>query len=118
MLLLLRRDAGGVRSTLAKLARADRFSMALELALVALLLVVLGRAARPLVSGGFGVLFWLGVVGAGLVLPQVLYRRSVLGWAEHRRELIAAVCVLVGGLLLRFVVVMSPQFPAVPLWKL
>ena len=118
MLLLLRRDAGGVRSTLAKLARADRFSMALELALVALLLVVLGRAARPLVSGGFGVLFWLGVVGAGLVLPQVLHRRAVLGWAEHRRELIAAVCVLVGGLLLRFVGVMSPQFPAVPLWKL
>jgi formate-dependent nitrite reductase membrane component NrfD len=118
MLLLLRRDVVGARSTLAKLARADRFSMALELALVTLLLVVLGRAARPLVSGGFGVVFWLGVVGVGLLLPIVLHWRAVLGWAEHRRELIAAVCALVGGLLLRFVVVMSPQFPAVPLWKL
>jgi formate-dependent nitrite reductase membrane component NrfD len=118
MLLLIRRDAGGVRSTLAKLARADRFSMALELALVALLLVILGRAARPLVSGGFGALFWLGVVGMGLLFPLALHRRAVLGWAEHRRELIAAVCALVGGLLLRFVVVMSPQFPAVSLWKL
>jgi formate-dependent nitrite reductase membrane component NrfD len=118
MLLLLRRDSGGVRSTLAKLARADRFSMALELALVALLLAILGRAARPLVSGGFGVLFWLGVVGVGLLLPLTLHGKAVLGWAEHRRELIAAVCVLVGGLLLRFVVVMSPQFPAVSLWAL
>jgi formate-dependent nitrite reductase membrane component NrfD len=118
MLLLLRRDAGGARSTLAKLVRADRFSMALELVLVALLLVILGRAARPLVSGGFGVLFWLGVVGVGLLLPLTLHRKAVLGWAEHRRVLIAAVCVLVGGLLLRFVVVMSPQFPAVSLWTL
>jgi formate-dependent nitrite reductase membrane component NrfD len=117
-LVLLRRDAGGVRPTLAKLARADRFSMALEVALIALLLVVLGRAARPFMSGGFGVLFWLGVVGVGLLVPLVLHRRAVLGWAEHRRELIAAVCALVGGLLLRFVVVMSPQFPAVSLWKL
>ena len=95
MLLLLRRDAVGVRSTLAKLARADRFSMTLELALVTLLLVVLGRAARPLVSGGFGVLFWLGVIGVGLLLPLVLHWRAVRGWAEHRRELIAAVCALV-----------------------
>lgn len=118
MLILLRRDAGRVRSTLAKLARADRFSMALELALVALLLAVLGHAARPLVSGGFGVVFWFGVVGVGLLLPIVLHWRAVLGWAQHRRELIAAVCALVGGLLLRFVVVLSPQFPAVPLWKL
>jgi formate-dependent nitrite reductase membrane component NrfD len=118
VLLLLRRDSAGFPSTLAKLARADRFSMALELALVALLLIILGRAARPLVSGGFGVLFWLGVVGGGLLLPQVLHRKAVLGWAEHRRELIAAICVLVGGLLLRFVVVMSPQFPAVSLWAL
>jgi formate-dependent nitrite reductase membrane component NrfD len=31
---------------------------------------------------------------------------------------IAAVCVLVGGLILRFVVVMSPQYPAVSLWAL
>jgi formate-dependent nitrite reductase membrane component NrfD len=118
MLLLLRRDAGGFRSTLAKLARADRLSMALELTLVALLLIILGRAARPLVSGGFGVLFWLGVVGGGLLLPLMLHGKAVLGWAEHRRVLIAAICVLVGGLLLRFVVVMSPQFPAVSLWTL
>ena len=118
MLLLLRRGAGRVAPTIAKLARADRFSMVLELVLIALLLVILGRTARPLVSGGFGVLFWIGVVGLGLVWPLVLHGRAVLGWAEPRRELIAAVCGLVGGLLLRFVVVMAPQYPAVSLWAL
>jgi formate-dependent nitrite reductase membrane component NrfD len=118
VLLLLRRGAGRDEPTIAKLARADRFTMVLELALIALLLLILGRTARPLVSGGFGVLFWLGVVGVGLLIPLLPHRRAVLGWAGHRQELIAAVCVLVGGLLLRFVVVVSPQFPAVSLWAL
>jgi formate-dependent nitrite reductase membrane component NrfD len=118
VLLLLRGGAGRAGPTVAKLARADRFSMVLELILIVLLLVILGRAARPLVSGGFGALFWIGVVGLGLLWPLVLHARAVRGWAEPRREMIAAVCGLVGGLLLRFVVVMAPQFPAVSLWAL
>ena len=118
MLLLLRRGGGRAGPTIAKLSRADTFSMLLELVLIVVLLLVLGRAARPLVSGGFGVLFWVGVVGLGLLWPLVLHRKGVVRWAEPRRELIAAVCVLVGGLLLRFVVVVSPQFPAVSLWAL
>ena len=92
--------------------------MVLELVLVVLLVLMLGEAARPLTTGGFGVVFWLGVVGLGLLAPLLLHRGAVRGWAEHRRELIAAVCVLLGGLLLRFVVVMSPQYPAVSLWSL
>ncbi len=118
LLLLLRRGNAGARTTIAKLARADRFSMALELCLIALLLVFLGRTAGPLISGGFGAVFWIGVVGLGLLLPLLLHGKAVPRWAEPRRELIAAVCVLLGGLLLRFVVVMSPQFPAISLWAL
>jgi formate-dependent nitrite reductase membrane component NrfD len=118
MLLLLRRDPVRARPTVAKLARADRFSMVLELLIVVLLVLVLGEAARPLTTGGFGAVFWVGVVGLGLLVPLLLHRGVLRGWTEHRRELIAAVCVLVGGLLLRFVVVMSPQWPAVSLWSL
>ena len=118
MLVLLRRGRAHTRTTVEKLARADRFSMGLELAIIVLMLLLLGPLARPLISGGFGVLFWIGVVGLGLVFPLLLHRGAIRGWPEPRRELIAAVCVLVGGLLLRFVVVMSPQYPAVPPWTL
>jgi formate-dependent nitrite reductase membrane component NrfD len=118
LLLLLLRRGLPAHATIAKLARADRFAMALELVLLLLLLLVLGRFAEPLISGGFGVVFWLGVVGLGLLFPVVLHRRPLRGWDLPRRERMAAVCVLVGGLLLRFVVVMSPQFPQVRLWAL
>jgi protein NrfD len=118
MLLLLLRDPVRARPTVAKLARADRFSMVLELLLVLALVVVLGEAARPLTTGGFGAVFWIGVVGLGLLVPLLLHRGVLRGWTQHRRELVAAVCVLVGGLLLRFVIVMSPQWPAVSLWTL
>ncbi len=118
LLLLLRRGVEPSHATVRKLARADRFSMVVELLTLVLLVVLLGRFAEPLIAGGFGVLFWLGVVGLGLLFPLVLHRRAVRGWDSHRRELVAAVCVLVGGLVLRFVVVMSPQYPEVRLWAL
>lgn len=115
---LLWRGRGHRDPSVAKLARADRFTMVLELVLVAGLLLMLGTAARPLISGGFGVVFWLGVVGIGLLAPLLLHRISIRGWDQRRGERIAAGCVLLGGLILRFVVVMSPQFPAVHLWSL
>ena len=118
LLLLLRRNMPHARPTVAKLARADRFAMVLELGLLLVMLLVLGRTARPLTTGGFGVLFWGGVVGLGLLFPLLLRRRAIGGWSEHRRELVAGACVLAGGLLLRFVIVMAPQFPAVSLWAL
>lgn len=118
MLLLLRRGRDHAEPSVAKLARADRFSMVLELILIALMLIVLGQAARPLVTGGFGLLFWIGVVGLGLLVPLALQRGGIGGWGAHRREMTAAICVLLGGLLLRFVIVMSPQYPAIHPWEL
>jgi formate-dependent nitrite reductase membrane component NrfD len=118
VLLLLRRGRVHSDPTVAKLARADRFTVVLELLLIVGLVLTLGQASRPLTTGGFGVLFWLGAVGLGMVAPLLLHRTTLGGWDAHRREVIAAVCVLVGGLILRFVVVMSPQYPMVPLWAL
>ena len=118
LLMLLRRGRAHSDPSVAKLARADRFTMLLELLLVLGLVVTLGAASRPITTGGFGVLFWLGAVGLGVVVPLLLHRVSPRGWDAHRREVIAAICVLVGGLILRFVVVMSPQYPSVSLWAL
>ena len=78
----------------------------------------LGRVARPLIAGGFGVVFWLGVIGLGLVAPLMMHRVQFARWSAQNRVVIGSVCALVGGLLLRFVVVMAPQYPRVPLWHL
>lgn len=118
MLLRLRRGAGPADITVRKLGRADRYAIWLELALIALVVVLLGGVARPIIGGGFGVLFWLGVVGVGLVVPLVLHRMHLERWSDRERAVASAACVLVGGLLLRFVVVMAPQYPEVPLWYL
>lgn len=137
MILLLVRRARDGRSgalvaptTVAKLERADRLAIVLELIILALMILLLGGVARPMIAGGFGVVFWLGVVLLGLVTPLVLHWRrhrvapasataaSVRVADPYRRAALSATCVLVGGLLLRFVIVMSPQWPRVPLWYL
>jgi formate-dependent nitrite reductase membrane component NrfD len=117
-LLLLRRGRTHGDPTVAKLERADRYMMGLELVLLAALLLVLGRSAEPLLRGGFGILFWIGVVGIGLVVPLILHRGAAAGGNASRRAVVTAACVMLGGLLLRFVVVMAPQYPAVRLWDL
>jgi formate-dependent nitrite reductase membrane component NrfD len=117
MLVLVRRGRSQHAAPVEKLARADRWAIGLELLVLAAMLALLGGVARPMIGGGFGVLFWLGVVALGLLTPLVLHWR---GGAALTRDhaLTSATCVLVGGLLLRFVVVMSPQWPRVSLWHL
>lgn len=116
ILVLRRRSATASNTTISKLELADRYVIILELLAIAVMLVALGRVARPLVTGGFGVVFWLGVIGIGLILPLALpyARRGPLA----RRPLLGVSCVLVGGLLLRFVVIMAPQWPNITLWRL
>ena len=87
-----------------RVKRADRFAMIFELVVLALFLVLLGSAARPMVSGHLAPLFWGGLVLVGLVVPLVLE------FSLHRVRAVAAlspVLVLVGGFVLRYVMVMS-----------
>ena len=117
ILLLARRSRAHSDATLAKLEEADRWAMGLEVVLLLLVLVPLGALARPIIAGGYGVLFWLGVVLVGLVLPVVLD----VGWRRQsleRRQRIRAALILAGGLALRFVMVMAPQWPKVKPWHL
>lgn len=87
-----------------KIERADRYSMIIELVVLAAFLALLGSAARPITSGHFAPLFWGGLVGLGLVVPLVL---NVLGHRARALGAVSAVLVLVGGFVLRYVVVMS-----------
>jgi protein NrfD len=89
-----------------KLKHADRYSMVLELALLVVLVVLLGAAARPLIGGHYAPLFWGGLVGLGLILPLVL---DFVASRTRSVGALAALLVLIGGFVLRYVVVMSIQ---------
>ncbi|MDR3136721.1 MAG: polysulfide reductase NrfD [Coriobacteriales bacterium] len=61
------------------------------------------------ISGGKALLFWVGMVACGLVIPFLLYQTGGTG-----AEYVAPVLVLAAGLLLRFLVVYSDRRRAMP----
>lgn len=89
-----------------KLKRADHVSMIIELVLLVALIGLLGAAAKPLISGHFATLFWGGLIGLGLVVPFVL---DFVGHRARPVGALAAALVLIGGFVLRYVVLMSIQ---------
>lgn len=101
----------GERETL---ARADVLFLGVELALIVLFLIGLaggGRAhhdAALLVLGGpMTAVFWVIVVGLGIVVPLVVQPLAVSHRVAHTP--VAPLLVLAGGLALRFVVVFAGQ---------
>ena len=104
--LILAVTGDGTGAGLAKVKQADRYSMIIELVVLAIFLGVLGSTARPIVSGHFAPLFWGGLVVVGLVVPLVL---DFVGHGRKALATVSAVLVLVGGFILRYVMVMSIQ---------
>jgi formate-dependent nitrite reductase membrane component NrfD len=97
-----------------EMARLDNLFLATELGLIALFLVGLrsasaaqAEAALLLLGGPFTAVFWVGVVGLGIVLPLVIQWLVVTHRVPHTR--LAPVLVLLGGLALRFVIVGAGQ---------
>jgi formate-dependent nitrite reductase membrane component NrfD len=89
------------------LTRFDSIVLIFELIALAALVASLGGAARAWLNA-WGALLLIGVVGAGIVMPLVLHMRA----RPFRRELgvpIAAALILVGGFLLRVVIVLSSE---------
>lgn len=92
-----------------KLEEADSYAMLLELVVLVVFVISLGAFALPFLRDPLGaILLWGGVVLLGLLVPLGLHflaPRS-LGSAG---TVVATVLTLVGGLILRYVVVMIPQ---------
>jgi protein NrfD len=104
-LILLGRWQGVGSSSMARLARMDRWLIVLELLVLIAFVASLGPLARVWVSA-WGVLL-LGVVLAGLVAPLALHwRPSLLGSLTAPA---AAALVVVGGLMLRVVIVLAAE---------
>ena len=95
-----------------KLKKADSFAMVVELVLLFALVLMLGPAADPVTKGRFALPFWGGLVALGLVVPLAL--SFVKAGAGKERTAggtlaIASVLVLIGGFLLRYVIIMAGQ---------
>ncbi|MFZ1058371.1 MAG: NrfD/PsrC family molybdoenzyme membrane anchor subunit [Candidatus Rokuibacteriota bacterium] len=104
--LLLFLSGGSTGEAWGKVKRADRYSMIIELVILAVFLGLLGSAAAPIIQGQFAPLFWGGLVVAGLVIPLVL---DFVGWKGKALVALSAILVLAGGFILRYVLLMSIQ---------
>ena len=105
LMLLARRRASASLEGLHALERFDAWMLVLELLALVALVVSLGSLAR-LWLNTWGVLLVLGVVGLGIVVPLLLHRRA---GASALASATAAILVLVGGFLLRVVIVLSSE---------
>ncbi|MEF2593022.1 MAG: NrfD/PsrC family molybdoenzyme membrane anchor subunit, partial [Eggerthellaceae bacterium] len=106
------------------LGKAGLVLPVLELALVIILLAVTGTAGGSaaaaaaasvgnLVSGSYAVAFWLGFVVIGLAVPFVLELMSRRGSQSKALPMAGEACVLVGGFMLRYLVIMAAVAVAV-----
>ena len=87
-----------------KVKRADRYAMVIELVMLAAFLGLLGSAAAPITRGALAPLFWGGLVVVGLLVPLIA---DLAGARLKPLAAVTPVLVLVGGFILRYVVVMA-----------
>ena len=95
----------------ARLKQADNVAMILEIVLLVLFLALLGAAAWPLLSGVSGVLLIGGVVILGLVIPLAMQFRGGFQGAKTSISptVLVSALILLGGLIMRVVIVMGGQ---------
>jgi len=98
-----------------QLAWLDNLFLVIELGLIGMLLIGLAssteaqaEAAGLVLGGPFTAVFWVGVVGLGIILPLIIQSLAVTHRIIHTP--IAPILVMLGGLALRFVIVYAGQF--------
>ena len=104
----------GDRAEQSMLLHADIVFLMVELALIALFLIghltsgaQHATAARLLLGGPYTAVFWVLVVGLGIVVPLVI--QSLMAAHRVQHTIIAPLLVMIGGLALRFVIVSAGQ---------
>ncbi|MCU0939402.1 MAG: polysulfide reductase NrfD [Burkholderiaceae bacterium] len=102
------------KRTIDTVIRADVAFLAVELVLIALLLLSLATstlshidAVTMLFSGTYGLVFWVGVIAIGIVMPIVLQTLELSHRIPH--TVVPAMLVLAGGFALRWVMVNAGQ---------
>jgi len=69
----------------------------------------IARSLGPLLSGSQSLVFWLGAVGIGLVIPLALQFGGAARRATPGMAALVAVLVLVGGFLFKYVIIAAGQ---------
>jgi formate-dependent nitrite reductase membrane component NrfD len=105
------------RETLAKLMSVTSWALILEAAFLALFAITVAasgsvgikQALRQLMAGSDAVLFWIGAVGVGLVIPLALQFGGVVRKANPGLAALVSVLVLVGGFVVKYVIIAAGQ---------
>jgi protein NrfD len=103
MLLLARRSRWRLPGVFA-LTNIDKWTLVLEILVLIAVVITLGSVARVWLSA-WGLLLLVGAVLLGMVVPLLLHRRH--HWLGERTPVAAAVLVLIGGFILRTVIVFT-----------
>lgn len=97
------------------LAKADNGFLTIEIIVIALMLIGLLTStqvhidsANLLISGSYAPVFWVFVVGMGIIIPLFIQLLAVNHKIKHTP--IAPIMVIIGGLILRFVIVSAGQY--------
>jgi formate-dependent nitrite reductase membrane component NrfD len=97
------------------LAKADNGFLVIELFVFVMIFLGLLSSARPhieaahlLLSGAYAPVFWVFVIGIGIIVPLIIQLLAVNHKVSHTA--IAPILVIVGGLILRFVIVSAGQY--------
>lgn len=106
LMILLAKKSRWTMPGLLDLHRMDAWVVALEFIVLIALIISLGPVARAWLSA-WGLLLLIGVIGLGMVLPLALYWRGGKGGVHNMTT--TAALVLVGGFILRLVIVFSAQ---------
>lgn len=105
MILLAGRRRGVPAPALRSLYRFDDWVMLLELVVLVVLVISLGAVATAWLNA-WGLLLLIGVVLVGILVPLLLHHRHFLGGLSVPA---ASILVLIGGFILRAVVVLSSE---------
>lgn len=109
LLILLAYRYGWRMPGIAALARMDDLVLVLELLVLIAVMITLGPAIRGWLNV-WGLVLLVGVIIAGLIVPIVMsFRGRRAGGVAHAGIATIAILVLIGGFLLRFVVIFSSE---------
>ena len=106
LMILLGQRSGWTTPAVLVLHRIDVWVIILEFLVLIAVVISLGPVARAWLNA-WGLLLFLGVIVVGMLIPLALYWRR--DWLGDRNMTTAAALVLVGGFILRMVIVFSAE---------
>jgi formate-dependent nitrite reductase membrane component NrfD len=106
-------ENGNVELSKYKLKLVDNMAIFAELVIILFMLVELANENRLVLMSKVSGMFWIGVVLIGLVIPLILNFYSMINFRIRGKKLsksiITPILIIVGGFLLRYVVVIAGQ---------